>query len=80
MIPTKDQLKDLRTFTAQEFQPGIHWLKMPDGKFEIVEIRPEEIKDPKNARTVQLRELIRTYCAQGRLFTRINAPFRRFSE
>ncbi len=81
MKPTKDQLKDLRPFTANEWQAGgHHYLKRPDGSFEHCCIDPSEIADPNSERTKELREFIREHCAKGLLFVRINAPWKRLSE
>jgi len=73
---TKIDIKDLRPFTASEFKVGSHYFKKDDGSFETVSITEWELTFEK--RKEELRFMIKKLCKEGRLFVRINKPWKPF--
>lgn len=68
---------DLRPFKFSELKlDGVFYLKNDDGSFSMCVIYESEIKDPVKA--AMLRFLTQKYCEQGRLFVRINKPWKSF--
>lgn len=82
MIPTKDQLKDLRTFTPNEMVFPAHFWKFDEKtkEYDSVVFFKEWIDKMNEEEKKEVREWLKTNCDSGLLFTRINAPFKRFSE
>ncbi len=71
--------KDLRPIKLSEFQVGGHYyLKQKDGTFAHCRIDPDELKDENRAST--LRMWTKIFCEQGRIFIRINKPWKHFNE
>lgn len=70
-------IKDLRPMTASELQVGgVFYRKDPDG-FHRCQISADELKNPERAQ--ELRLATAQFSKEGRLFVRINAPFKGFS-
>lgn len=70
--------KHLRPFTVNEFRLGTHYLKEKDDTFSTVTISKEDLEFP--GRKKDLKLLIEKYCLEGRLFVRVNSPFKSFEE
>lgn len=71
--------KDLRPIKLSEFElDGWFYRKEKDGSFSTCFIDSKEVKDPMRAST--LRMYTKIYADAGRLFIRINKPWKNFEQ
>jgi hypothetical protein len=70
-------ITDLKPFKAENMKlGGAFYLKMDNGEFHQCVIYKEEMDNP--VRSVFVRALTQKYSSEGRLYVRINKPFKSF--
>lgn len=68
---------DLRQMKASELKlGGVFYMKNENGEFLNCQIFPQEVQDP--AKALQLRVMTMKLAIEGKLFVRINRPFKSF--